>query len=194
MTRRLPLVPTLLVGAAIALMIGLGLWQLQRLHWKQQLLADYARASGKPLMAWPAIVDPENPSLFRRAGAMCVEVVGWRSTSGRNLRGEPGWVHIANCRTGGAEGPGMQAVMGWSARPDNPRWTGGRISGIIAPDTQHVIRLVADTPAPGLVAAQPPALSDIPNNHLAYAVQWFLFAAVALIVYILALRGRRTGA
>ncbi|HNJ47416.1 MAG TPA: SURF1 family protein, partial [Novosphingobium sp.] len=31
---------------------------------------------------------------------------------------------------------------------------------------------------------------DIPNNHLSYAVQWFLFAATALVIYGLALRKR----
>jgi surfeit locus 1 family protein len=30
----------------------------------------------------------------------------------------------------------------------------------------------------------------VPNNHLAYAVQWFLFAAVASVIYVLALRWR----
>jgi surfeit locus 1 family protein len=33
----------------------------------------------------------------------------------------------------------------------------------------------------------------VPNNHLAYAVQWFLFAGVAAVIYALALR-RRTRA
>ncbi|HXG80661.1 MAG TPA: SURF1 family cytochrome oxidase biogenesis protein, partial [Sphingomicrobium sp.] len=38
MTRRLPLVPTILVGFAIAVMIGLGIWQLDRREQKQALL------------------------------------------------------------------------------------------------------------------------------------------------------------
>ena len=36
----------------------------------------------------------------------------------------------------------------------------------------------------------PPSIESIPNNHLAYAVQWFLFAAVAAIIYVIALRRR----
>ena len=35
-----------------------------------------------------------------------------------------------------------------------------------------------------------PSGADVPNNHLAYAVQWFIFAAAALIIYILAVRRR----
>ena len=87
----------------------------------------------------------------------------------------------------------MQAVMGWSERPDSPDWTGGPVSGIIAPDTQHVIRLVASKPAPGLKPAQPPSIQDIPNNHFGYAVQWFLFAGIAMVIYVLALRRRGSG-
>jgi surfeit locus 1 family protein len=51
--------------------------------------------------------------------------------------------------------------------------------------------LVADVPAPGLAASTPPDPAAIPNNHLAYAVQWFVFAGVALLIYGLALRRRR---
>src|SRR3546814_17082290 len=51
--------------------------------------------------------------------------------------------------------------------------------------------LVADAPVAGLRASAVPNGADVPNNHLAYAVQWFLFAAAAAAIYILALRRRR---
>ena len=35
-----------------------------------------------------------------------------------------------------------------------------------------------------------PDPNDIANNHLAYAVQWFFFAFVALVIYAIALRKR----
>jgi hypothetical protein len=187
--RRLPILPTLIVLIAVAIMIGLGIWQLKRMAWKDALLQRYAAAATQPAMAWPRYVDSRNPPFFRRASGYCLSVASWRAASGRNRSGDAGWVHIASCRTG-AEGPGMQAVMGWSERPDHPSWSGGAVSGIIAPDSRSIIRLVADKPAPGLQPAEPPNLQDIPNNHLAYAVQWFLFAFVALIIYGLALRRR----
>jgi cytochrome oxidase assembly protein ShyY1 len=187
--KRLPLVPTVLVAAAVAVMIGLGLWQVQRLHWKESLLARYAAAQGLPPIAYPPTPDPQDPPLFRRASAMCQSVAGWRAESGRNLKDEAGWVHIAACRTG-AEGPGFQAVMGWSATPGNPAWSGGPVTGVIGSDREHVIRLVASDPAPGLQPAKPPSLEDVPNNHLFYAVQWFFFAAAAAVIYLLALRKR----
>ena len=44
MPRRLPIFPTIVVAAAVAIMIGLGMWQLQRAEWKEALLARYAAA------------------------------------------------------------------------------------------------------------------------------------------------------
>jgi surfeit locus 1 family protein len=44
------------------------------------------------------------------------------------------------------------------------------------------------------VANARPDPNDIPNNHLAYAVQWFLFAGVALVIYALAVRKRMRAA
>ena len=187
--RRLPVLPTLLVGAAIAAMIALGVWQLQRMQWKQGLLARYAAAQGQPPVPFPAAPDPKNPPLFRHSAALCLAVEGWRAESGRNLASEPGWIHIASCSTG-AEGPGFQAVMGWSAKPENPDWKGGPVSGVIGSDREHIVRLVATAPAPGLQPAKPPSLEDVPNNHLFYAAQWFFFAAAAGVIYLLALRRR----
>jgi surfeit locus 1 family protein len=50
--------------------------------------------------------------------------------------------------------------------------------------------LIARVPVAGLKAAAPPKIDDVPNNHLAYAVQWFLFAAIAAVIYGLAVRKR----
>jgi surfeit locus 1 family protein len=49
---------------------------------------------------------------------------------------------------------------------------------------------VADPPLAGLAANARPDPADIPNNHWSYAVQWFLFAGTALVIYALALRKR----
>jgi cytochrome oxidase assembly protein ShyY1 len=38
---------------------------------------------------------------------------------------------------------------------------------------------------------KPPSLDSIPNNHRFYALQWFFFAATAVLIYVLALRRKR---
>ena len=188
--KRLPLLPTLIVAAAVALMIALGIWQLQRARWKEGLLATYAANANLPPIALPNVPDAKNPPLFRRATGFCLEVTGWDAKAGRSAKGQAGWSHIARCRTG-AEGPGLSVDAGWSPKAANPVWKGGEVEGRLAPDTKHIYRLVATNPAPGLQPSAPPALDEIPNNHRAYAAQWFIFAGIALVIYVLALRRRK---
>ena len=53
MIRRLPIIPTIVVVLAVALLIGLGVWQLERAKWKERLVASYARAEKLPPISWP---------------------------------------------------------------------------------------------------------------------------------------------
>ena len=192
MTRRLPIIATIVVGAAVALMIGLGIWQLQRAKWKEGLLAQYNQAQKLPPIAWPTVTPREGQlPLFRSATAVCLRPVSQRAMAGENRAGEPGYVRIVDCATG-AEGPGMSIELGWSKNPNAKiDWRGGPVSGIIAPDRRMGMRLVADGAAPGLEPSALPSPKSIPNNHRFYAVQWFAFAAIALAIYALALRRRR---
>lgn len=201
--RRVPVLPTLIVIAAAAAMIALGIWQLHRARWKEALLARYEVAATLPPIAFPALGGDET-ALFRRSSAFCLEPVAWHVEAGRNRAGTSGWRHLVDCRTG-AEGPGVTLDMGWSATfgADHP-WDGGHVIGVIASAPQHrsliatllgkplplALMIVSDVPAAGLVPSAPPSLDDIPNNHRAYAVQWFIFAGLAVLIYVLAL-GRR---
>ena len=191
MSRRLPLVPTIVVAAAVALMIGLGVWQLQRARWKEGLLSRYAQADKFPPISWPTVpVKRDTLPLFRHATGMCVKPIGQRAVAGENRSGEPGYAHIIDCATG-AEGPGMSVEVGWSKNPNaKVNWPGGLVSGVIAPDRRMGMRLVAASAPPGLEPSAPPTLASIPNNHRFYALQWFAFAAIALVIYGLALRKR----
>ena len=190
MIRRLPLIPTMLVAIAVAVMVGLGIWQLGRAQEKDALIAQYRAAQNLPPIAFPTVPVGEELPLFRYATGVCLQPVAQRSTAGRNRAGETGYVHIVECSTG-AEGPGMAVEVGWSRDPAAPvRWAGGPVSGIIVPDSRMRMRLVAATAAPGLAPSAPPSVESIPNNHLMYAVQWFLFAVIAVVIYLLAVRKR----
>jgi surfeit locus 1 family protein len=187
---RLPFLPTLFVAAAVAAMVGLGVWQIQRAGWKTGLIARYEANAKLPPVAWPALPPADDSLLYRRATGFCLQPTEWRAIAGRNMKDETGWAHIAACRTG-VEGPGMQVDAGWSESSKSPDWRGGPVSGLIVPDRKHRIRLVADKAAPGLVASRPTAPADMPNNHILYAIQWFFFAIAAAVIYALALRRRQ---
>ena len=191
MIRRLPVVPTIVVLAAVATMVWLGVWQLQRARWKEGLLARYERAESLPPIAFPTVplTDDQLP-LFRHATGVCLRTAGQRASAGENRDGEPGFVHIVDCATG-AEGPGMSVELGWSKDPNaKVNWTGGPVSGMIAPDKRARMRLVAASSPPGLEPSAAPSLSSIPNNHRFYALQWFAFAITAIVIYVIAVRKR----
>jgi cytochrome oxidase assembly protein ShyY1 len=205
-TRHIPILATIVVVAAALLMVGLGFWQLQRLQEKEALLARYTANVTKPPLPFAALFPVTEEALYRRTSAYCLDVLDWKTEAGRGIDGRSGWRHIASCRTG-AEGPGIIVDVGVSAGPTAPTWSGGPVRGRLteAPNGEPLIErllskrvisspmIVSEVAAPGLVPSAPPNPQNIPNNHLSYAVQWFIFATLALIIYGVALwqRGRR---
>lgn len=207
MIRRLPFIPTLIVAAAVLVMVGLGVWQLQRRAEKDAMLVLVAANPARPAVAFPAFPPVAPELLFRRSSVHCLNVVGWRTEAGRAADGSTGYRYIADCATG-AEGPGVLVAVGVAGKPDaKPQWTGGQMRGWISeePDHRSLIEriggkapplrpmLIAGEAVPGLKPLAPPDVADVPNNHLAYAVQWFFFAAIAVVIYLLALRRRASG-
>lgn len=203
-TPRWPLIPTLLVLVAVAVMIGLGIWQLQRKADKEALIALYERNMAmSSLVTYPELPPVPDAMLYRKSSVVCLEPVRWDPRSGTDRKGRTGFRMIADCRTG-AEGPGVLVDVGIGDDFTPPKWRGGIVQGTIVPGPQQpsmIARasgkasparamLVADTPVAGLRPSAVPSADDTPNNHLAYAVQWFLFAAAALVIYILAVRRR----
>lgn len=193
MIRRLPVLPTILVLAAVATMIALGIWQLGRMDEKAALIAQYEAAleSGEP-QPFPsddggAFSDED---FFHPTAFECVEVLSRQAVAGRSKRGQTGFAHIARCRTG--RGP-ADVLLGFSRDPAFPDYDGGSVEGLIVRGGEDGARVQMDEPIPGLQPLARPDPSDLPNNHLAYAGQWFFFALTALVIYGLALRTRLRG-
>ena len=192
--KRFPLVATLVVGAAVAMMIALGIWQLRRADWKEHLVAQYQAAQKLPPIVFPTAPLKDPVPLFRWATGFCLKPVGQRAIAGENHQGEPGYAHIVQCSTG-AEGPGMAVDIGWSKDPNAKwNWPGGPVTGIIVPDRLQRIRLVAASSPAGLQPSATPSIDSVvqvtPAGHRLYAMQWFAFAGIALLIFILAVRKR----
>jgi surfeit locus 1 family protein len=184
-----PLLPTLLVAAAVAAMIALGVWQLQRREWKEALLARYASAQAmSAAVPWPRDKTAMEQSLFRWSSFTCQRVLDRRVTAARSASGQSGVAQIARCAIDG--GGEAEVALGWSAPTEQPAWSGGQVSGVIAPGGKFGGTLHAAQPPGGLQPLAPPDPRDVPNNHLSYAVQWFFFALTAVAIYVLALRKR----
>lgn len=186
MTRRLPVFATLVVAVAVATMIALGVWQLHRLAWKETLLARYARTETmSAAVAWPRDAAAGEAALFRHAQVDCIRVLNQSATAGHNLAGVTGWAQTAHCALGG--GGEATVALGWTKPPLIVPWAGGTIEGLVAPGERGSVRLIAGKPPAGMQPLARPDPNDIPNNHLAYAIQWFLFAGVAAVIYGIAL-------
>jgi surfeit locus 1 family protein len=196
--KRIPIVPTLLVTLAVAAMIALGLWQLTvRLPEKEAFLARLAQNPARPAIAFPRRSD--DTLLFRRTSGECLPPARIILAGA----GSAGFRAIATCRAD-AQGPGLIVQLGTTRDPNaKVSWAGGPVSGYVshAPDARPLLAtlvdhapsammLVAAPPATGLSPNAPPDIGAVPNNHLAYAGQWFFFAAIAAIIYLLALRHR----
>ena len=173
-------------------MIGLGVWQLERRAWKEALIARYERAETlSAAVSWPRSAEERERALFRHARVLCDRVVKQGAIAGRSFGGETGWAQTARCALDG--GGEADIALGWSRDPALHRWSGGEALGFVAPGAGDEVRLIAAPPLAGLEPLARPDPRDIPNNHLAYAVQWFFFAAAAAVIYVLALRKRVAG-
>ena len=134
--RRLPVIPTILVAGAVAVMIGLGIWQLQRAAWKDRLIADYAAASALPALDLDPLLDnaPARlpPMAFRRVLITChASDVAPTLRGGRSRDGRGGYAHFVPCRPGAGGLAGRILVnAGWAPLPEH----GSRLSlaGIVA--------------------------------------------------------------
>lgn len=200
---RVPVIPTILVTLAVATMVALGVWQLQRKQQKESEIAQLVRNLGKGDVAYPATGPLPEALLYRRSAVMCLRVASWDAKAGKSAKGESGYRIIAHCVTG-AEGPGAVIALGVAPRWDvKPRFQSGEVHGWIIPAQEPSLidrllgraerrpMLLASTPIAGLSANATPDPKNVPDNHLAYAIQWFVFASIAALIYVLALRRRK---
>ncbi len=196
--RGFPVLPTLMVALAVPTMIGFGVWQLQRLQWKTEMLERMASNSDLPVAEIDLNATPET-MLFRRVRANVQCISGPQERAGRNRDGQSGYsVIFPMCNVANPEertGLMMAVNAGWMTRPGGSADAAppkGLLTGVVVPSGvgsgMQGYGLVLDTAEPPLVPSAPPGLDTISNNHLSYAIQWFSFATILVVIYGLWLR------
>ena len=180
-----------MVALALPVLVGLGLWQISRMHWKEDLLARMARNRDLPPVTRLQPDGAPQDLLFRQA-RLDVSCQGpAMKKAGRNLAGESGYSVFLPCTSGGAP---LLVNVGWGPRPDAARTAKpptGTVSGVIVPsgpDGGSGVALVLESALPPLEPSAPPGPETIPNNHRFYAIQWFGFAGILLVIYWLWMR------
>jgi len=209
MSRRM--IPPVLFGAiGAAILIALGVWQMQRLAWKEGVLAQIEARIAAPPTALPAAPDPETDryrpvavtgrvtedqvrvlASVKGVGAVHRIVAAVQTEDGRRVLADLGYAPTAaeaRARTGPAEIRGNlhwpDEVDGWTPAPDIAAglWFARDVPALAETLATEPVLIVARQVQPPDPALTPLAVGTegIPNDHLGYAVTWFSLAAVWL--------------
>ena len=223
--------------AALVALIWLGVWQLHRLTWKEDLLRHIAALrsqTARPLSQALASGNVE----FVRVSLDCPDLISRPRLRLYGVQdGEAGFRLITACpMTGGGsvlvdlgfepQSPGGDTSAACLRTATPPTLTGPVVGVLRQPDKATFVTPAnqpgqnlwysRDLPAmakalgegppamsfvelesapggstDGCPLAHAPLPSDLPNNHLAYAITWFGLAAALVGVYVAMLFGRR---
>ena len=201
-----------LIPAAILSLLGftvlvaLGIWQVQRLHWKEGLLAEMESRLLETPAALPAVPDPERDRFravriqgtiegqgvavfgtWRGAGAGYRIISPFRTDDGRDILVDRGIAAAPEARDlVPRDRVAIEGNLDWpegadgTARGLEDIWLSRSIGPLSrALDTEQVMLVVRATSDPSTaIAPVPMDTAGIPNNHLGYAIQWFGLALV----------------
>lgn len=200
--------PVLIGVAGVAILVALGIWQVQRLEWKEGVLAemdDRMQAAPVPL---PPVIDPETHALLpvqvsgritdeelhvltAASGGPAFRVITvFETDDGRRLLLDRGLVDDSAKEA--ARPPVNTTVTG------NVHWPDEKDAWTPDPDYEHNVWYVRDvddmsaqlaterfmlitretSEADPPVTPAPVNTAGVPNNHLQYAITWFSLALV----------------
>lgn len=206
--------PALTTAIMLAITVGLGVWQLQRLAWKTALLAAISQGEASPATPLPANPEPFHRYIVtgRFAANQARYGVDVRQSAAGPVMGEqvigallrPGQSTLMIDRGWAPDDaiamppPGIVAVSGYLRLPEYTPWMGAKDD----PLTLHFYALdpKAIAASLGFVGVAPFTLVVIgpageqpepvqsmpqpPNDHLSYAVTWFSLSGALVVVFI----------
>lgn len=203
---------TIATGIAFAILCGLGSWQVQRLHWKEDLLARIEKLKTAPAAPLATVLTaqakPEDLA-WERVSTACEDVPGQPLPLVYGVRdGDMVWRAQAAC--GLTTGPYdlilidrgvVPSLTGQVSAPakafDAPRQVVGVLTPIkqLGGDRAEVLKrfpgrkpaplvLMVESEGPAPAGITPaPLPAEISNRHLEYALTWFGLAVTLLFIY-----------
>lgn len=230
-THRSLLWPSIWSALGLLLLLGLGTWQLQRLQWKEGLIAERnsalaaapvalpkTRAAARALQFHPVRAEGEflnDRELYLNAQSLKGEagfhiITPFRLSDGTLIFVDRGFVPTdrkARATRAPGEIAGPTTVTGLLRLPEPPGWftppnepqknswfsidlsTMAQAAGL---GSALPFYIDADTtPVPGGWPQGGQTITDLPNNHLQYAMTWYALALALVAIYIrFALRRR----
>ncbi|WP_101067422.1 SURF1 family protein [Roseovarius salinarum] len=206
------IIPLLFGILGTAVLVALGVWQVQRLAWKEGLLADIeARIAATPV-ALPAEPDPERHAFLpvevtgtmenralrvlvsRKSAGAGYRLVSPFEIDGRRILLDRGFIRVSKDIP--APPDGRVAIIGnlrWpddrnASTPENDvagnTWFARDLGAMAAElGTEPVLVVARETSySDGPVTPLPVDTSHIPNDHLGYAITWFGLAAIWVVM------------
>ncbi len=234
MARRRVLMLTLRSLAGFAVLIGLGTWQVERLHWKEGLIAKRAAALSAPPIPLPRTPEAARPLEFHRVeakgqflhdreilvhaierktgeagylvltplrledGAVVLVERGWVPTDKRHAAARPQGNFSGEVTVRGLLRLAPDEKPGWFVPSNDPargEWfwldlpAAARTAGV--PEALPFYIEAGPLPNPGGLPVGGQASTDLPNDHLQYAITWYSLAAALLVIYLILLRRER---
>ncbi len=203
MIRRMPILPTLITMIGVLILCGLGRWQLERREWKHRKIAELAAAPHLPPVSpgeFSRALAREHSIQYRRAEISCHGGAKkpYDLRPGASFGGTSGYFVLFSCRPNDRP-PDIVAVAGWTRRLDVRDQTvvlDSELKGIIIERPygdepgRPAFMLIPDQPIAPFGRPRQPVAADLPDNHLAYAGQWFGLAIALSAIYGLWLRKR----
>ena len=230
-SRRIPIVATAITVVALVILVGLGAWQVKRLHWKEGLLAQIQALQAAPAQSLAKVLQKVGAGHDVDYTRVRVDCPTLETTPYLRLWAVPdarsGYRIITACALTDAPFSNILVDRGFISLDDVARWnpkSGAILSqpivgvlrkgdrpNFVTPANQpaqnlwyfrdvyamekalHVtdvppVFLMLESPAPKGLGPAPAAVpTDIPNNHLSYAITWFGLAAALLGVYLASL-------
>lgn len=204
------IITIILSVAVLAVFLSLGTWQLRRLEWKQSVLAEIDARIGAAPVAVPADPDPEADRFLpvtvtgvMGEGELHVLVStrdqgpGFRIIApfvvdGRRVLVDRGYVRVTAKDAARVTGP--MAVTGnlhwpderYDSTPANDPaanyWYAREVDVMAAALGTDPVLIIARSPTDPAVTPLPVTSEGIPNDHLEYAMTWFLLAATWIVM------------
>ncbi|SLN50436.1 SURF1 family protein [Roseisalinus antarcticus] len=204
--------PILLGIAGCAMLISLGVWQVQRLTWKTAILDDIeARILAAPV-ALPETPDPVTDRYLPVAVRGTIADTGLRvlvtpeglgpgyrrilpfDTGERRILLDGGWVPLEGAPlpegsvtvTGNIHWP--DEVDTWTPDPEGDLWFARDVTAMAETlGTEPIMVIARSLSDPGGLTPLPIGTEGVPNDHLEYAITWFSLALVwaTMSVYLI---------
>jgi surfeit locus 1 family protein len=193
--------------AGCATLASLGVWQLQRLEWKEAIIAGAEAMIAADPIPLPAAPDPEQDryravavagtftgeeahvlTSTREEGPGFLVIAAYQTADGRRILIDRGFVPETEKNT--PRPPRAQAVTGNLNWPDDVTsstpgydanraiWYGRDVAGIAALLKTDPVLVIARSDTGDGVSARPVTATGFRNDHWQYAVTWFSLAVV----------------